>query len=97
MSERDPRAVAETAQPRLSPGVRLQFDANRQAWLLLAPERIIETEGPTHEILSRCDGKRTVGQIVDELARMYAADRAAITADVSELLGELAAKRVIAL
>lgn len=46
--------------PRLAPGVRLHFDATRDAWVLLGPERVIETEGPASEILRRCDGSRTV-------------------------------------
>jgi pyrroloquinoline quinone biosynthesis protein D len=57
--------------PRLAPGVRLHFDATRDAWVLLGPERVIETEGPANEILRRCDGRRTVTQIVDELAGLY--------------------------
>lgn len=90
-------APAENARPRLAPGVRLRFDATRQAWLLLAPERIIETEGPTHDILSRCDGVRTLGQIIDELAAVYTAPRAEIGPDVAALLGELASKRLVIL
>lgn len=88
---------AEDARPRLAPGVRLRFDAARQAWLLLAPERIIETEGPTQDILSRCDGVRTLGQIIDELAAVYTAPRAEIGPDVAALLNELASKRLVLL
>ena len=90
-------APAEDARPRLAPGVRLRFDETRQAWLLLAPERIIETEGPTHDILSRCDGVRTIGQIIDELAAVYTAPRAEIGPDVGALLAELASKRLVTL
>ncbi len=90
-------AVAETARPRLAAGVRLHFDARRKAWMLLAPERVVETEDPAHDILSRCDGSRTVQQIVDELATIYSADRAEIAGDVAALLGELADKHVLVL
>ena len=48
--------VAPEAKPKLAPGVRLKYDDARKAWLLLAPERVIETEGPASEILRRCDG-----------------------------------------
>jgi pyrroloquinoline quinone biosynthesis protein D len=84
------------ACPRLAPGVRLHFDATRDAWVLLGPERIVETEGPASEILRRCDGSRTVDEIVDELAGLYAADRAVIAADVTDMLMELVAKRMLA-
>jgi len=89
--------MPETARPRLAAGVRLHFDTRRQAWMLLAPERVVETEDPAHDILSRCDGSRTVRQIVDELAEIYAADRVEIAGDVAELLAELAGKRMVEL
>ena len=57
--------------------------------MLLGPERVIETEGPASEILRRCDGSRTIGQIVDELAALYTADRAEIEGDVNDMLAEL--------
>jgi coenzyme PQQ biosynthesis protein PqqD len=89
-----PEAAPE--RPRLAPGVRLHFDATRGAWVLLGPERVIETEGPASEILRRCDGTRTIEQIVDELAANYTADRAEIDGDVRAMLAELAIKRMIA-
>jgi pyrroloquinoline quinone biosynthesis protein D len=93
----EPCAPSREARPRLAPGVRLHFDARRDVWVLLAPERIIETDGPVHDIVSRCDGARTVAQIVDELARVYTAPAAEIGADVAELLDVLAAKRLVLL
>ena len=83
-------------RPRLAPGVRLHFDKARDAWVLLGPERVIEMEGPASEILRRCDGTRTVGEIVDELALVYTADRSEIEGDVSDMLAELALKRMLA-
>jgi pyrroloquinoline quinone biosynthesis protein D len=83
-------------RPRLASGVRLHFDKTRSAWVLLGPERVVEAEGPASEILRRCDGSRTVDQIVDELAALYTADRAVIEGDVNDMLAELAAKRMLA-
>ena len=91
----DPGLLTDDLRPRLAPGVRLHFDARRQAWMLLAPERVIETEGPTSEILQRCNGERTLGAVIDELAAVFTADRAVIAADVRELLAELASKRLV--
>jgi pyrroloquinoline quinone biosynthesis protein D len=82
-------------RPRLAPGVRLHFDKVRDVWVLLGPERVIELEGPASEILRRCDGTRSLSGIVDELCELYAADKAEIAADVSEMLAELAAKRML--
>jgi pyrroloquinoline quinone biosynthesis protein D len=94
MRESDAPKLPE--RPRLAAGVRLHFDTTRDAWVLLGPERIIETEGPASEILRRCDGSRTVAQIVDELAALYTADRAVIAGDVTDMLAELVAKRMLA-
>ncbi len=82
-------------RPRLAPGVRLHFDKTRGAWVLLCPERVIEAEGPASEILRRCDGTRTVPAIIDELAAVFAADRAVIEQDVTDMLTELAGKRLL--
>ena len=82
-------------RPRLAPGVRLHFDTRRDAWVLLAPERVIEAEGPAPDILRRCDGTRTLDQIIDELAALYTADRAEIEGDVKEMLADLATKRML--
>ncbi len=88
-----PEALPE--RPRLAPGVRLHFDKTRDAWVLLGPERVIETEGPANDILRRCDGTRTVGQIVDELAALYTAEPSEIARDVEDMLAELCAKRML--
>jgi pyrroloquinoline quinone biosynthesis protein D len=63
--------------------------------MLLAPERVIEMEGPANEILRRCDGMRTTAQIVDELAVLYGVDRATIEGDVNAMLTELSTKRLV--
>jgi pyrroloquinoline quinone biosynthesis protein D len=82
-------------RPKLAPGVRLHLDKTRNAWVLLSPERVIEAEGPASEILRRCDGTRTVGEIIDELAAVYAADRAVIAQDVTDMLQDMAGKRLL--
>jgi pyrroloquinoline quinone biosynthesis protein D len=87
----------DAAQPRLARGVRLHFDVTREAWVLLAPERIIETDGPVHDIVKRCDGAHSVQAIVDELVALYAASAEEITGDVHALLDELVEKRLIVL
>jgi pyrroloquinoline quinone biosynthesis protein D len=88
-------APALPERPRLAPGVRLHFDATRNAWVLLSPERVIEAEGPASEILRRCDGKHTLAEIVDELAVLFVADRAVIAGDVTDMLVDLRAKRLL--
>jgi coenzyme PQQ biosynthesis protein PqqD len=36
------------------------------------PERALRLNGPSLEIVSRCDGKHTVAQLVAELQKLYA-------------------------
>jgi pyrroloquinoline quinone biosynthesis protein D len=95
MSDPAPETASVPERPRLAPGVRLHNDTARNAWVLLAPERVIELEGPANDILQRCDGSRTVEQIIDELAVVYTADRAEISGDVRDMLAELVAKRML--
>jgi pyrroloquinoline quinone biosynthesis protein D len=87
----------EASRPSLAPGVRLHHDVAREKWVLLSPEKVIETGGPTNEILRLCDGERSLAQIVDALAAMFTADRAEIDTDVRALLTDLAARRLVLL
>ncbi len=52
-------------------------------------------EGPAADIVRRCDGERTVDAIIDELAGVYAAERAVIADDVREMLAEMVAKGLV--
>ncbi len=97
VAQREPgTALDPESRPRLAAGVRLHDDP-RRGWVLLCPERVIETQGPTSEILRRCDGRRTLAQIIDELAEAFTAERAVIAADVGTLLQELATKKLVVL
>ena len=55
--------------PQLAPGVRL--GENQGQRVLLMPERALRLNGPSLEIVKRCDGKHSVAQIVAELQKMY--------------------------
>ena len=55
--------------PRLAPGCRLGENNNQR--VLLMPERALRLNGPSLEIVERCDGKHTVQQIVTELQKIY--------------------------
>jgi pyrroloquinoline quinone biosynthesis protein D len=76
-----------SATPRLAPGVRLN-ESNQQQRMLLMPERALRLNGPSLEIVQRCDGKHTVQQIAEDLHKLYSkAEPQRITDD---LLGYLA-------
>ena len=81
--------------PRLPHGVRLKKDDTRGEWLLLAPERIIKTNESAVEILSRCDGAATIGEIAADLAAKFSAPRETVEADVKKLIADLATRRLL--
>jgi pyrroloquinoline quinone biosynthesis protein D len=57
-------------RPRLAPGCRLN-EKNQQPRTLLMPERALRLNGPSLEIVERCDGQHTVQQIVSDLQKLY--------------------------
>lgn len=87
-----------TSRPGLAGHRRLIFDAARKSWAIQAPERVFLLDDTAYAIVSRCDGEKTVGGIVDELCAAYPdAPREAIAADVLRLVQDFADKGVIAL
>jgi pyrroloquinoline quinone biosynthesis protein D len=57
------------SRPRLAPGCRLGENNNQR--VLLMPERALRLNGPSLEIVQRCDGTHTVQQIITELQKLY--------------------------
>jgi pyrroloquinoline quinone biosynthesis protein D len=87
--------ITEQSVPGLPAGVKLRFDKQRDQWVILAPERLFVLDPIALEIVKRCDGKASVGAIVDDLAAAYAAPRETILKDVGALLQDLADKRIL--
>jgi pyrroloquinoline quinone biosynthesis protein D len=87
--------LTEASVPRLPRHVKFRFDRSRNAWVILAPERVLMPDEIAVEILKRCDGSATLGAIIDDLARTFEAERAVIEADVIEMLQELSDKGII--
>ena len=56
--------------PRLAPGCRLN-EKTQQPRTLLMPERALRLNGPSLEIVERCDGQHTVQQIIVDLQKIY--------------------------
>jgi pyrroloquinoline quinone biosynthesis protein D len=73
--------------PRLAPGCRLN-EKSQQQRMLLMPERALRLNGPSLEIIERCDGKHTVQQIVVDLQKIYS--KAEPQKVESDILGYLA-------
>jgi pyrroloquinoline quinone biosynthesis protein D len=74
--------------------VRLTFSPTRQQHLLMQPETVVVLHGSGAHILELCDGRRTVGEIVAELASRY---RTVPDDEVREFLSRLVARRYVEL
>ena len=74
------------SRPRLAAGCRLN-DAKQQPRVLLMPEKALRLNGPSLEIVERCDGRHTVRQIITELQKIY--DKAEPQKVESDILGYL--------
>ena len=85
-------SVSEASRPVLPRHARLKFDATRQVWVILAPERVLAPDEIAVEVLQLCDGVRSVEQMIDQLVIKYTAERGAIAADVIAMLQDLADK-----
>ena len=80
--------------PRLAPGCRLS--ENNQQRVLLMPERALRLNGPSLEIVERCDGKHTVQQIISELQQIYSkAEPKKVESDILDYLARLNDQRAI--
>ncbi|MGA7545160.1 MAG: pyrroloquinoline quinone biosynthesis peptide chaperone PqqD [Methyloceanibacter sp.] len=87
--------VSQETRPFLPAYLKLRHDAGRGRWILLAPERVLTPDQTAVAVLKLCDGKRTVEEIVEALAKDYSAPAEIIRADVLDLLQGLADKGYI--
>jgi pyrroloquinoline quinone biosynthesis protein D len=84
------RALSATARPAIARGKRLQWEPAQEAHVLLYPEGMVKLNGSAGAILARCDGVRTVAEIVADLEHAFGAEN--LTGDVTAFV-ELALER----
>ncbi|MBX5462106.1 MAG: pyrroloquinoline quinone biosynthesis peptide chaperone PqqD [Steroidobacteraceae bacterium] len=63
--------IDSTTKPTIGKGYRLQWEPAQNAHVLLYPEGMIRLNVSAGEILKRCDGERTLGDIVSDLERTF--------------------------
>ena len=97
MADAPKSSIDLNARPCLPRGVRLVHNEAHGGWVLLAPERVFKADAIAAEVIKRCDGKASLGEIIDELVRTYSAPRAKIVEDVTALLSGLADKKLLEL
>jgi pyrroloquinoline quinone biosynthesis protein D len=87
--------VSLSSTPRFGPGVKFRMDKARDAWVVLAPERLFLPDEHAVEILKLVDGQRSVQGIADLLAERFAAPVEVICGDIVAMLQDLADKGVL--
>ena len=73
--------IPESAKPAIAHGMRLQWEQAQEAHVLLYPEGMVRLNSSAGAILSRCDGVRTLADIVTDLERSYSVS--GLTGDVT--------------
>ena len=67
MSAEFPRgSIPSVAEP-----FRFQWEEAQACFVLLYPEGMVKLNSAAGEILKRCDGERTVGEIISELEEQF--------------------------
>jgi pyrroloquinoline quinone biosynthesis protein D len=66
-------SLTASARPAIAHGMRLQWEPAQEAHVLLYPEGMVKLNGSAGAILERCDGVRTVEEIVGDLERAFGA------------------------
>jgi len=84
----------DSSQPRLAAGCR--WGGTEEDRMILFPEGAIKLQGTGRQVLERCDGNRTFGDIIAELRKQFDnADPAKISSDISIFLEQLQKKRIV--
>lgn len=63
--------ISTDAKPVLGRGFRMQWEPAQKAHVLLYPEGMVKLNGSAGEIMKRCDGVRTVAEIVSDLESTF--------------------------
>lgn len=79
----------ENTVPSLPQGVELRFDPAEKAWTVSVPARVVTPDDIAIEVLKRCDGRTSVGAIVDELTHAFSANPDQVAADIDNMLQDL--------
>jgi pyrroloquinoline quinone biosynthesis protein D len=63
--------MTAAGRPSIRPGFRLQWEAVQDAYVLLYPEGMVKLNTSAAEILRRCDGIRSVDDIVGDIETAF--------------------------
>jgi pyrroloquinoline quinone biosynthesis protein D len=89
----------DSSQPRLAAGCRwgaTTKTGDEENRVILFPEGAIKLQGTGLQVIERCDGQRTFGEIITELQQQFGnADPEKIRSDIGIFLEQLLKKRIV--
>ena len=65
--------VNASVRPAVGRGFRLQWEPAQEAHVLLYPEGMVKLNASAAAIMTRCDGVRTVAEIVADIEQSFGA------------------------
>ena len=87
-------ALTDKSRPHLAPGCR--WGGTEQDRVVLYPEGALKLQGTGRQVLERCDGQRSFGEIITELQKEFEnTDPAKIRQDIGTFLEQLQRKRIV--
>jgi pyrroloquinoline quinone biosynthesis protein D len=87
-------APTDASQPHLAAGCR--WGGTEEDRVILFPEGAIKLQGTGRQILERCDGQRTFGEIISGLQKEFGmTDPEKIRTDIGTFLEQLQRKRIV--
>lgn len=89
--------IGDQTRPALARGTRLSTDKATGEPVLLFPEGAVHLSETAHAILSRCDGRTSLGAIIADLSADFAGEQEVLREDVVECLNELHRRKLIML
>lgn len=88
--------VEQSMSLELGRGIRLKRDTGRDAWVLVAPERVIVLDEIGYEVINEIvDSDGALSGVIDRLSRRFDAPRDEIAGDVIEMLQSFVDKQLL--
>ena len=90
--------LTDESRPRLATGTRwgAATGGEDESRMILFPEGAIKLQGTGRQVLERCDGQRTFGEIVADLQKEFEkTNPEKIRTDISTFLEQLQKKRIV--
>ncbi len=65
------RRFANDSIPEIAPGFRFQWEEAQNTHVILYPEGMVKLGSSAAEILKRCNGESTLGEIITDLKNQF--------------------------